>query len=378
MTKSIRNPQLRIDQILPTFCQHDAIGNEVRWLRKLLFQMNIDNRVYAERGDIQKSTGVYPIEDYPQHQHNRFATIHHFSTGSNVPHWLLYGTTRIITRNHNITPPAFFHASSDHTAYNLCHQGYRQRDLVDRLTHNYWHDSEFNIELFKNSSKHHHVLPILRHYKHLTELHSDQNLIQKLQTGHIKNILFVGRFAPNKKTHDLILALKALHNFVNKDIRLILVGSPHTLYGQQTLQIAKELDLKISDLNQEHLGDIVIPGQVNDETLASIYHACDLFLCMSEHEGFCVPLLEALTFNIPVMAHSCTAIPGTLKDGGILFNKQHPEIYIPQIKNALYDRKVRDNLKAQAQKRAQDFSWGSLQTLFQSKIEQIFEDTQYS
>ena len=129
-----------------------------------------------------------------------------------------------------------------------------------------------------------------------------------------RNILFVGRYAPNKCQHHLI---EAFTHFLllDPDARLILVGSgdPYDPYVQHLQQSIDYYGLRES---------VIIPGHINEEQLQAYYRTAHLFWSMSEHEGFCVPLIEAMWFDVPVLAFRSSAIPETMGDAGLMFNEK--------------------------------------------------------
>jgi glycosyltransferase involved in cell wall biosynthesis len=125
----------------------------------------------------------------------------------------------------------------------------------------------------------------------------------------------VGRFVPNKKFDDIILIFNYYNKFINSDSRLFLIGSPvgTEMYYDYLRSLVLQLDLKT----------VYFLGHVNFDDLLAYYRLADVFICMSEHEGFCVPLLEAMHFGVPVIAYKKAAVPETLGDAGILVNRKN-------------------------------------------------------
>jgi glycosyltransferase involved in cell wall biosynthesis len=130
------------------------------------------------------------------------------------------------------------------------------------------------------------------------------------------NILFVGRVIPNKKIDDLIRFFHAYHTMFNRRSRLLIVGahSGFERYLASLHQLRAALDL-------DHVHFL---GHVSDEELVAFYEIGDLFLCASEHEGFCVPLVESFYMGIPVLAHAATAVPSTMDGAGVLYDDKTP------------------------------------------------------
>jgi glycosyltransferase involved in cell wall biosynthesis len=130
------------------------------------------------------------------------------------------------------------------------------------------------------------------------------------------NLLFVGRVIPNKRLDDVIRAFAAYKRSINPRSRLLLVGS----YGGFELYFAMLQQL----VAQLRVPDVHFLGHVSNEELSAVYDVADVFLCASEHEGFCVPLIEAFHKGVPVIAYAATAVPATMDGGGVLYTDKTP------------------------------------------------------
>jgi glycosyltransferase involved in cell wall biosynthesis len=161
------------------------------------------------------------------------------------------------------------------------------------------------------------------------------------------NILFVGRVTPNKAHEDLIKAFALYRRHFNPDSRLFLVGSRFLpLYDQRLLALAAALGV----------GDaVVMTGRVTLSELRAYYDLADLFLCLSRHEGFCVPLVEAMHLGVPIVARPATAVPETLGGAGLLVGGGHGEV-AAAIDRVVRDAALRGALVAAGRARAADFA----------------------
>ena len=165
---------------------------------------------------------------------------------------------------------------------------------------------------------------------------------------HVTNLLFVGRTAPNKCQHDLI---KGFHEYLKMDpvARLILVGhmesnDPYCEYLRDTIR-KYGLD-----------NHVVLTGNVSESDLQAYYQTAHLIWSMSEHEGFCVPLIEAMWFDVPVLAFKSTAVPETLKEAGILFTvKDNMAAVAALAKLMVHDQSLRRKILTAQRKRRNDF-----------------------
>ena len=180
------------------------------------------------------------------------------------------------------------------------------------------------------------------------------------------NILFVGRIAPNKKQDDLVAAFSEYLAF-DPTARLILVGKaePHDPYAAHVYEVIRSLGLQET---------VIMPGSVNDAQLAACYRTADLFWSMSEHEGFCVPLIEAMWFDVPVFAYRSTAVPETLGSGGLLFNMKEDPVELAAAAHLLVsDPQLRDAIRKQQRIRREAYLSRRVSDSLQSVVNGIID-----
>ena len=194
----------------------------------------------------------------------------------------------------------------------------------------------------------------------------DSKLMSRLHDG-ITNILFVGRIAPNKCQDHLI---EAFHHYLtmDSDARLIIVG-----FGQPADPYYQHLKKNISKFGL--MRKVFLAGQVTESELQAYYRTAHLFWSMSEHEGFCIPLIESMWFDIPVLSFKSSAVPETLGDAGILFNSKDDLVQVAALaKLMVRDSKIRDSvLNAQKRRRnafLPEAVWPQLDRLIQKMEEQ--------
>jgi glycosyltransferase involved in cell wall biosynthesis len=147
------------------------------------------------------------------------------------------------------------------------------------------------------------------------------------------NLLFVGRGAPNKRIEDLLFAFYFFQKYVEPESRLIHVGSYAGLERYQALLRAKCVELKLTEVHFQ--------GSVRQDELNAYYNCADVFLCMSEHEGFCIPVLEAMAHRVPVLAFAAGAVPETMDGAGLLFKEKQFDHVAEMIGRLDGDEKLR-------------------------------------
>jgi glycosyltransferase involved in cell wall biosynthesis len=251
---------------------------------------------------------------------------------------------------HNITPPEYF-VGVHRTLARQCFRGRRElHAYVDRCDLALG-DSEFNRQDleglgFPRTA----VLPVVPGFSHLDR--GPNWLVARDFDDEWTNIVFVGRVIPNKKIDDLIRFFHAYHTVFNPRSRLLIVGAQSGF--ERYLASLHQLAATLGTTNVEFI------GHVSDEELVAFYEVADLFLCASEHEGFCVPLVEAFYMEVPVLAFAATAVPATMDGAGVLFESKDP-LEVARLIDAivadrgLQDRIVEGQLAAVERLRSKDF-----------------------
>jgi glycosyltransferase involved in cell wall biosynthesis len=244
---------------------------------------------------------------------------------------------------HNITPAEFFEPYRPEYAPVL-RQGREDLAQLAPLFPISCGDSTYNaLELKERGFTSPTVVPIPVEARKWNFM-PDATLMSELQDGRT-NILFVGRVAPNKKQDDLITAFNQYLNF-DPDTRLILIGKAEEgdRYAEHLLDLVRSLQMEDS---------VILPGSISDAELEAYYRTAHLFWSMSEHEGFCVPLIEAMWFDVPVLAFKSSAVPETMGHGGILFSdKDDPHQLAALARVMITDRELRAKIiRAQREQR---------------------------
>jgi glycosyltransferase involved in cell wall biosynthesis len=198
-------------------------------------------------------------------------------------------------------------------------------------------DSEFNRrELEALGFPETAVLPVVPDFSHLGGT-PDVRVLDAFDDDRT-NILFVGRMIPNKRPDRLIRFFHAYQSLVNPDSRLLLAGSSAQFeHYRDSLQYLAA-SLGVTDVN--------FLGQVSNEELTALYDVADLYLCASEHEGFCVPLVEAFYKRVPVLAYAAAAVPATMDGGGVLFDTTNPVEVAATMAAMLADEGTEDRILA--------------------------------
>jgi len=303
-----------IHQLVAGYSNGDAISNEARTLRALFREWGFESDIYCETARIlpELRKDARDLSTLLTDTGPRDMVILHLSIGSPVNEVFPECRGVKVVRYHNVTPDTYFRALNDHIA-GLLAKGREQMKALAGVADLNLADSRYNAEeLEAEGYGEVRVLPLALELKRLSD-RPNPDILEKYDDGKL-NVLFVGRCAPNKRIEDLLHAMYYVQNFTRRDARLIHVGS--FAGTEQYLALLQTLK---RDLGLQHV-DFV--GSVPEADLCAYYQVSDVFLCMSEHEGFGIPLLEAMQAGVPVMAYACTAVPETLDGAGMLFEEK--------------------------------------------------------
>jgi glycosyltransferase involved in cell wall biosynthesis len=267
-----------------------------------------------------------------------------------------------VLQYHNITPASFF-APYDPGLFRLAALGRRELAALAGRVDLALGDSEFNRqELEALGFSRTGVMPIAVNTARITDAPRRPALERVLGDGLI-NILFVGRIVPNKKIEDHIRLAEMYKRYVDAYYRFIFVGRYDGVprYYAQIRSLVNEYQM-LSDR-------FWFTGSVPDEDLAAFYRWADAYVSLSEHEGFCVPLVEAMAAEVPVVAYGAGAVPETLGGAGVTFAPKDLEVAAELLGSVIYDRDVRAGVLAGQRRRLQDFAPARIQ----QKLEKVLE-----
>lgn len=346
-------------QIMPTLAYGDAVGNDAIAIYRLLKSRGYETKIYAETIDKRISRGIAAGIDSLETDESDIL-IYHMSTGSGLNAGFAKMKGRKIMRYHNITPPCFYDGYHSFVG-KLCREGrYALEYLSDKVDYALA-DSAYNAKELKALQYNCpvDVVPILISFEDY-EKQPDARTIEEYSDGKT-NVIFTGRIAPNKKQEDVINAFYHYQKYYNPESRLILVGSYDNMedYYERLKDYVQALGAR----------DVVFTGHISFEKVLGCYRVADLFLCMSEHEGFCVPLVEAMYFEVPIVAYQSSAIGYTLGGSGILLKEKKPLETAGVMDRLMQDRELKKRILSGQKKRLQDFGKERMERLFMEKIE---------
>jgi glycosyltransferase involved in cell wall biosynthesis len=336
-----------IHQIVAGFVEGDAISNYALVLQEIFRGWGCDSAIFCPRRHIAPKM-VGRAKEIEQHQSvslKENIVIFHFSIGSETTDYFKRIPDRKVLIYHNITPGRYYRSVYDGRELILA-QGRNELKTLASVPDLSLADSSFNAsELTEAGFGNVNVMPIIINMDHLN-CPPDKSIINRYSDG-VKNVLFVGRIVPNKRFEDLIKACHAYRLFLNRGVRLLLVGSH--------IGLERYLALLRNMVRELKLDNVLFTGHIRLDQLTAYYRVADLFLCMSEHEGFCIPLLEAMKFDVPIIAYDAGAVPETLGgSGALVYEKDFP--HIAELMDVLLnDPSVRDGIIRRQRERLKEF-----------------------
>jgi glycosyltransferase involved in cell wall biosynthesis len=349
-----------IHQWVPAAHRGDAIGDSARRVRDLLRRMGHQSELFAITIDDDLRDEVRSFSDSSASRGD--VTIFHFALPS--PMTAAFATLggKKVLQYHNITPAAFF-APYDPGLFRLAALGRRELATLAGYVDLALGDSDFNRrELVALGFERTGVMPIAVDTDRITGAPRRPALDRILGDGLI-NILFVGRIAPNKKIEDHIRLAEVYKRNVDSYYRFIFVGRYDGVprYYAQIRALITQYDM----LPERFW----FTGPVPNEDLAAFYRWSDAYVSLSEHEGFCVPLVEAMAANVPIVAYAAGAVPETLGGAGLLFSPKDLELAAELLGTVVYDRQVRDGILDGQRKRLQAFTPHAIEAQLRTTID---------
>lgn len=355
--------------LVPVLTSRDAVGADVMAMLRILEDMGVDVRVFC-----LSATGV-ECKTWPIDRMVAFAggpddlVIYHFSTGWPAAVDVLRRCRGYrVVRYHNITPPIHFKGiSADYER--ACESGRREIETVAKLgCELYLGASTFNTEeLIEAGAPRERgaVLPPFHRVEEIVEAEADIPLINDLTDGS-RNFLMVGRVAPNKGHLDLVDAFAAYVRGYAQPARLIMIGKVDPRLDRYTDAIKS----RIEDLGLQEC--VLWINGASEAQLKAAYLASHAFMLLSEHEGFCVPLIESMALGTPIIARATSAIPETLGEAGISWESQDPWLYAATAARLFSDSEVRNELRERGLARyRQQYSVDVLRARFLAQLESV-------
>lgn len=337
---------MRIDQLVPAFHRGDAIGDTAFHMKGFLRDQGFASEIYCLDRDSGLEDDSCLFEAFPEPGPGDVTLLHYA-----LPSLLTQAFARLPSRKallyHNITPEHFFTPYSAEMA-RISRLGRDELRSLSSVTDLGLADSEYNrMELEAAGFSLNAVFPLFVDFSKYRKPAS--HFMSDLFRDDRINILFVGRIVPNKRIDELIKVVFYYKKYISPLVRLIVVGKTSSLprYYDSLIRLADEFYLKPEE--------ICFTGHIPDEEMYALYQSSDVFLSLSEHEGFGLPFIESMVFDLPILAYSCTAVPFTLGGSGILLHSKPVERVAELIDIVAGDETLKKKIIAGQRARIRDY-----------------------
>jgi glycosyltransferase involved in cell wall biosynthesis len=340
-----------LHQIVPVLSDRDATGHHTLEVQRLLHGRGVQSEVFAIHTAGGGAGRAHPLGDYDRIARPGAVLVYQCSVGSDAAAWCRERDERLVVNFHNMTPARFFDPWHAGLAAAL-REGRHEVASLARRTELAVCDSQFNAdELIDMGFARTVVAPVLLDLAAFGG-HPEDDAATRAGT----TWLCVGRLVPNKGQHSLVSAFAAWRAATGRDGRLRLVGGgPAASYERAVGRLAAELG--VADR-------VELLGSVSHDELVAEYRRADVFVSLSEHEGFCVPVVEAMHAGVPVVALAAAAVPETVGDAALLLSATRPLDVAAAVDRVLTDDALRAELVRRGYERASQFDLGVTSTRF--------------
>ena len=348
-----------VNQWVPAAHRGDAIGDSARRVRELLRSLGHSSDIYA-----------LTIDDDMRDEVRAFATPESSAGDVTIFHYALPSPMTAafaalprgrVLQYHNITPPHFF-GDYEPGVFRITAMGRQDLASLAGDTDLALGDSDFNRqELAGLGFRRTGVFPIALNLRRIVAAAPHPVLDTMLNDG-LTNFLFVGRIVPNKRVEDIIRLAEFYKRYIDTHYRFIFVGRTEGIprYHATVRALIREFDM---------LPDrFLFPGAVSDWELAAYYRSASVYLSLSDHEGFCVPVLEAMAAGVPVFAYDSTAVGETLGGAGVCWSPKDVEFAAELLGQLAFDPVMRAKIVAAQHTRLEHFSDATVVTQLKKAI----------
>ena len=350
---------IAIHQLIGKSTPGYSVSNYALALQDALHRWGFESTIYASEVTPSLGKRVQPLHKYRNNKQH--ILLLHYANVNELTAWAKqFEDTPFILCYHNVTPPQFFKGMGGR--YAIDHErnvdeltAFKERTKLSIAF------SQFSAEtLEKIGYANIKIQPILM-LNTLQTVVPDTAVLDSIQSH--PNLLFVGRISPNKKCEDIA---KLLHYYrqIEPTAKLYLVGPRrHTRpYADWVQDFVKQYDLQDS---------VIFTGRVSDEALAAYYRKADFFVMMSEHEGFGIPLIEAMRFDLPVLAYNSTAVPETMGDAGILIKQKKYDVLAELLNQINNQPTLREQIIQKQQEHIKQFEPDKIMAEFHTWLKEI-------
>jgi len=335
--------KIKVHQLVPILAPRDAVGNEVMAIRKILRNQGYVSEIFVERVHPEMSHESKKFFSYKDKLEADILIYHH-ATSSKLVEAILETSAKLVLIYHNLTPEKYFKGINERAVESIKLARNQLKILKDRTTIAIGHSDFSSQELHAAGFSNVLTLPFLIDFSSY-DVKPLENLISKFNKS--VNILFVGRFVPHKKIENLLQIFAYYKTCINNNSNLFLIGN--YLGTEKYYQWLRYL------VNKSGLENVHFVTKIDQRSLVTYYKLADVYLSMSEHEGFGVPLVESMYLGVPVIAFKSSAVPSTLGGASILVDMEEAEDIGELINLVTNDKTLQQKMIHKQKERANAF-----------------------
>ena len=352
---------MKLIQVAHAMTKHDGASKFVLEMDKIFKELGYSSEIYAHKIDERIEYPIRPMASFDGGAED--IVIYHMTTGTSFNKWVYNYPHKIVLYYHNITPAKYFFGNAWGSFFK-CLSGRRDLKKIVRNTFYAWGASEYSCRELRalGMAQAKPLAAIVEPQKYLG--YETLPLLYNRYHDDWVNLLVVGRGVPHKKQDEAIRVLKYYHDHISEKVRLIIVGNIKKSFDKKLHALTKTLQM------EEH---VIFTGMVSQEELCTYYRLADAVLSLSEHEGFCVPLVEGMIFEKPVFAYACAAVPETLGQAGILLRDKSPEAVATVLQHTLGDAAALQQLAIERKKRLAELSYDRIRGQVEADLQEIIK-----
>jgi glycosyltransferase involved in cell wall biosynthesis len=342
----------RIAIVSPAILPGDAIGRDVLHMGRVLREQGHEVELFSTtwgKPQPRNDRDVH-VREFLADDPSALLILHHSIGWPHAVPLIAASKCRRVVKYHNVTPPRFYDGLDAEYA-ELCRRGPDQlRELIAHNCDLYLADSPFNLKDLAElgaDSRRCAVVPPFNDLENLLNLEPEPEILHDYDDGRT-NLLFVGRRAPSKGHRFLLDAFAVYHHRHNADSRLVMIGRGEPKQDKYTQSLREQ----VWRLGLH--GHVIFVDSVTDAELKAFYQCASVFVLASEHEGFCVPLVEAMALRVPIVAYGAGAVPHTVGDAALIWDEPDPFLLAQSIAVVVGDAAVHRPLTERGWRRYQD------------------------
>ena len=339
---------MRVLQVAHAMTKDDGASRHMLNMDRIFRELGYETAMFSHKIDARIEAPIQPMDRFNGTSED--IVIYQMTSGTSFNKWVYQYPQKVVLYYHNITPAKYFWGNAWGSWYK-CLKGRRDLKRIAANSFFGWGASEYSRqELAALGMKHTGVMPAVVEPAKYQQYAMVPELYERYHDGCV-NILVVGRGVPHKKQDEAIEMVDYYRQHISDRVRLVIIGNMKPSFAKKLQAMVRERQLE---------KQVIFTGQISNEELCTWYRAADAVLCLSEHEGFCVPLVEGMIFGKPVFAYACAAVPETLGKAGILLPDKEPGRVAQTIHDTLADEELLARLAIARQERLRELSYSEI------------------